>query len=187
MIVSFYYLQISMISNNQFHLWVFNFESDDVRWMHQWELTSKEWAIFQFFAKFYTKWYERLWHWCTSKKTRLIIFKNIVRSPYPSCLLLDEYWVHEKYAHLYAIFWFPHSKWNHCLMSDCVILSSINFNNSKWEFISIVFYFDVVWCKVNMIMKDEYQECDNIYMFINSYEQSYQFIFDKIESLNIVE
>ena len=38
-----------------------------------------------------------------------------------------------------------------------------------------------------MIMKDVHQKCDKIYLFINSYERSYQFITNKIDSLNIIK
>ena len=70
--------------------------------------------FFHSLAIYFIKRYERLWDWCISKKPKLIFIKIILINPSASCLFVVNYRVYEKYDHLCAIFWFPHSKWSYC-------------------------------------------------------------------------
>ena len=104
--------------------------------------------LFQSLGQCSIKWYERLWHLCTSKKSKLNIIKIISISPYALCLLLDEYWVYEKSSHLCTMFWSLHSKWNHCwwaIVSFYHLQILTTQNESSYQFHCIFMLFDVRW------------------------------------------
>ena len=143
--------------------------------------------FFQSLAKSFIKWYERLWDWCTSKKIKLIFIKIILINPSASCLFVVNDRVYEKYDHLCTIFWFPHSKWNYCwwaIVSFYYLQILTTQNESLYQLHSIFMLFDAKWV---WLWKMRIRYVKKIDMFINSYEQSYQFITNKFNSLNIIE
>ena len=104
--------------------------------------------FFDSLAKSFRKWYERFWHRCTSKKSKMIFIKIILKNPSASCLFVVDYWVYEKYSHLCTIFWSLQSNWNHCWWA---ILSFYHQqilttqNESLYQCHSIFMLFDAKW------------------------------------------
>ena len=104
--------------------------------------------FFRSLAKYFIKWYERLWHWCTSKKIITIIIKIICKSPSTLWFWFDKYWVYERYHHLCAISWLPHSKWNHCWWAIVSFYHQqilTTQNESLYQLHSIFMLFDAKW------------------------------------------